>query len=71
MRISLFRTNIKYVRTKIAIIAWRENKEDNQIKKEQAQALLLRAQEKEETQFKIWRLRENMKYIVKIQGKQF
>ena len=40
-------------------------------KKETEQSVLLRTREKEEPKFRILRQQENMKYIVKIQGKQF
>ena len=48
-----------------------EKREENRKKKEQGRAVLLQTLEKEEPQFRILGLREKMKYMVKIQGKQF
>ena len=68
--ISLLRTNIRYLRTKIAINAWEERKGKNTKKKEQGQAGILRMRGKEEPQFKGLRFRGEMKYIVKYQRKK-
>ena len=49
----------------------KEREEQKEKEKEHGHAVLVQTREKEESQFRIFRLREKIKYIVKIQGKKF